>query len=82
MIKDSDAHMFVDILNKRKKVNPGCYYGHGLDKENRLKNVFKCDSLCWRSYALFRDLSSFDIKYKTNRYGMVFASFTSINHHH
>ena len=40
MIKDSDAHMFVDILKKRKEVDPGFYYAHELDEENRLKNVF------------------------------------------
>ena len=30
---------------------------------------------------LFVDLLSFDTKYKTNRYGMVFALLTGINHH-
>ena len=40
MIKDSDVHMFVDILKKRKEVDPGFYYAHELDEENRLKNVF------------------------------------------
>ena len=40
MIKDSDAHKFVDILKKRKKVDLGFYYAYELDEENRLKNVF------------------------------------------
>ena len=80
MIKDSDAHMFVDILKKTKEVDPGFYYAHELDEENRLKNVFWSDSLCRRSYALFGDLLSIDTKHKTNRYDMVFAPFTGINH--
>jgi len=42
MIKDSDAHMFVDILNKRKEIDPNFYYAHKLDEENRLHNVFWC----------------------------------------
>jgi len=81
MIKDSDAHMFVDILKKRKEVYLSFYYAHEHDEENGLKNVFWCDSLCKRSYALFGDLLSFDTKHKTNRYGVVFAPFTGINHH-
>ena len=67
MIKDSYAHMFVDILKKRKEVDPSFYYAQELDEENRLKNVFWCDSLCRRSYALFGDFLSFDTKHKTNR---------------
>ena len=30
---------------------------------------------------MFGDLLSFDTKHKTNRYGVVFAPFTGINHH-
>ena len=41
MIKDSNAHMFVDILKKRKGVDPCFCYAHELDEENRLKNVFR-----------------------------------------
>lgn len=82
MIKDSDAHMFADILKRRKEVDSSFCYAHELAEENRLKNVFWCDSLCRRSYVLFGKLLSFDTKHKTNRYSMVFALFMGINHNH
>ena len=44
MIKDSDAHIFIEILKKRREVAPGYYYyAYELDEENRPNNVFLCD---------------------------------------
>ena len=38
-------------------------------------------ALVEKKYYLFGDVISFDTTYGTNKYSMIFAPFTGINHH-
>jgi len=66
LIKDIDVHIFIDVLKNKKEVDPGLFFYYQIDEDNRLKNVFRSDSLSRRSYAIFGDILSFDMKHKTN----------------
>ncbi|XP_042956464.1 protein FAR1-RELATED SEQUENCE 5-like [Carya illinoinensis] len=52
-----------------------------LDDDGRLKNVFWADPSSRAAYEDFSDVVTFDTTYLTNRYGMPFAPFVSVNHH-
>jgi len=80
-IKDSDAHMFVENLKRKKEVNKSFYYAYELDDEQRLKHIFWADGISRKNYALYGDVVSFDTTYDTNRYKMIFAPFTGIDNH-
>ena len=68
LIKDTDAHMFIDMLKNKKEVDPCFFFDYQVDVDNRLKNVFLSDCLSRRSYVIFGDILSFDTKHKTNQY--------------
>ena len=74
--KDIDGHMFTDILKKGKEVNPGFFFACQVDKDNQLENVYWSDSLSRKRYALFGDILSFGTTLQTDKYSIVFASFT------
>ena len=40
LIKDTEAHMFIDVLKNKKEVNPGFFFDYQFDEDNRLNNVF------------------------------------------
>lgn len=67
--------MFINVLKKKKEVNPGFFFDYHVDEENQLKNAFWSDYLSRRSYALVGDILSFDTTHETNKYSMVFALF-------
>ncbi|KAG6664421.1 hypothetical protein CIPAW_02G091900 [Carya illinoinensis] len=52
-----------------------------MDDEGRLRNVFWADARSRAAYKYFGDVVTFDTTYLTNRYGMPFAPFVSVNHH-
>lgn len=81
VLVDMDAEMFVEILRRNKMRDPGFYYAFEVDDDKKLKCVFWCDSESRRDYSSFGELISFDTKHKTNKYKMVFAAFTGLNHH-
>lgn len=81
LIKDSDAHVFIDNFRRKQELNPSFYYAYDVDGEGRLKCVFWADGLSRKNYSLFGDVVSFDTTYETNRYSMIFAPFTGVNHH-
>ena len=81
LIKDSDAHMFIENFRRKHEMNNSFYYYYEVDDEGKLKYVFWVDGLCKKNYSLFADVLSFDMTYNTNKYCMIFAPFTGINHH-
>ncbi|XP_057432341.1 protein FAR1-RELATED SEQUENCE 5-like [Lotus japonicus] len=81
LVKDSDAHMFVDNFRRKHDMNHSFYYDYAVDDEGKLKYVFWADGLCRKNYSLFGDVVSFDTTYSTNKYCMIFAPFTGVNHH-
>ncbi|XP_058753620.1 protein FAR1-RELATED SEQUENCE 5-like [Vicia villosa] len=81
LIKDSDARMFIDNFRRKREMNQSFFYDYVVDNEGRLKYVFWADGICQKNYSLFGDVISFDTTYSTNKYCMVFAPFTGVNHH-
>ncbi|XP_058774181.1 protein FAR1-RELATED SEQUENCE 5-like [Vicia villosa] len=81
LIKDSDAHMFIDNFRRKHEMNHSFFYDYAVDDEGRLKYVFWADGICRKNYSLFGDVISFDTTYSTNKYCMIFAPFTGVNHH-
>jgi len=81
LIKDSDADMFIDNFRRKQEINPSFFYDYVADNEGKLKHVFWADGICRKNYSLFGDVVSFDTTYRTNKYFMIFAPFTGINHH-
>ncbi|KAF5464364.1 hypothetical protein F2P56_014444 [Juglans regia] len=61
--------------------NLGFFALMDLDDEGRLKNVYWADPRSRAAYQYFGDVATFDTTYLTNRYGMPFAPFVSVNHH-
>lgn len=61
--------------------NPGLFYLMDIDDDERLKNVFWVDPCNRAAYQYLGDVVTFDTTYLTNRYGMSFALFVSVNHH-
>jgi hypothetical protein len=52
-----------------------------MDDECRLKNVFWADARSRASNEDFGDVVTFDTRYLTNKYEMLFAPFMGVNHH-
>nr|GEW13681.1 FAR1 DNA binding domain, zinc finger, SWIM-type, MULE transposase domain, FHY3/FAR1 family [Tanacetum cinerariifolium] len=49
--------------------------------DDQLVGVFWADEEAIRNYSTFGDIVSFDATFRSNKYQMVFLSFTKINHH-
>ena len=76
LINDIDAGLFIDIIKKKKQVDPDFFFDYHFDEE---RHCF--DSLSERRYALFSDIILFDPTHKANRCTMVFAPFIRLNYH-
>ena len=81
LIKDSDAHMFIDNFKQKQETNASFFYAYDVEDEGRLKSVSWVDGICSKIYSLFGDVVSFNTMYQTNKYSMIFAPFTGINHY-
>lgn len=81
LIADSDAQMLIQNFKKLQQQNPSFFYAYELDIEDRLKYVFWSDGIARNNYSTFADLISSDTTYCTNKYLMIFAQFTGVNHH-
>jgi hypothetical protein len=81
LVKDSDAHIFLDNFRRKHEMNHSFYYDFEVDNEGRLKHVFWADGISRKNYSLFGDVISFDTTYNTSKYCMIFVPFTGVNHH-
>ncbi|KAF1894675.1 hypothetical protein Lal_00027053 [Lupinus albus] len=67
---------------KRKcEMDNSFYYDYEVDDVGRLKYVFWAYGICRKNYSLFGDVVSFGTTYSTNKYPMIFAPYTGVNHH-
>ncbi|VFQ96445.1 unnamed protein product [Cuscuta campestris] len=80
-IAGGDAQMVIDKLFRKSEVCPGFRFDYEVDEYDQLSRLFWCDAAFRKSYSLFGDVVSFDATYKTNRYMMIFASFTGVDNH-
>ncbi|KAK8919006.1 Protein FAR1-RELATED SEQUENCE 5 [Platanthera zijinensis] len=81
LIADSDAQMFIQNFKNLQQHNSSFYYAYELDADDHLKCVFWADEIARNNFSVFGDLLSFDTTYNTNKYSMIFAPFTGLNHH-
>ncbi|XP_074297694.1 protein FAR1-RELATED SEQUENCE 7-like [Silene latifolia] len=52
-----------------------------IDKDNNLRRAIWADKTARRNYSVFGDVVSYGPTYSTNKYDMIFTSFTGIDHH-
>ena len=71
----------IELFTLEKEKNHGFYFDFDKDNEDRLVRCFWADSYSRRAYKFFGDVVVFDTTYNTNRYGMIFAPLTGVNHH-
>ncbi|XP_074314277.1 protein FAR1-RELATED SEQUENCE 5-like [Silene latifolia] len=76
-----DAQMFVDQLENLHETQEGFYYAYDIDQNKCLFRVFWADAAARRNYTLYGEAVTFDLTYSTNKYDMIFAPFTGVDHH-
>ncbi|XP_074313887.1 protein FAR1-RELATED SEQUENCE 5-like [Silene latifolia] len=76
-----DAQMFVDQLEHLHETQEGFYFAYDIDQNKCLFRVFWADAAARRNYALYGEAATFDPTYSTNKYDMIFAPFTGVDHH-
>ncbi|XP_074314793.1 protein FAR1-RELATED SEQUENCE 5-like [Silene latifolia] len=76
-----DAQIFVDQLETLHETREGFYYAYDIDQNKCLFRVFWADAAARRNYALYGEAVTFDPTYSTNKYDMIFAPFTGVDHH-
>ncbi|XP_074271385.1 protein FAR1-RELATED SEQUENCE 5-like [Silene latifolia] len=76
-----DAQIFVDQLETLHETQEGFYYAYDIDQNKCLFRVFWADAAACRNYALYGEAVTFDPTYSTNKYDMIFAPFTGVDHH-
>ncbi|XP_042964615.1 protein FAR-RED IMPAIRED RESPONSE 1-like [Carya illinoinensis] len=82
LLGSGGAGAFQDYFSRIQYKNPRFFYLMDLDDDGRLRNVFWADPCSRVAYQDFGDVITFDdTTYLTNRYGMPFAPFVSVNHH-
>nr|GEY79738.1 protein FAR1-related sequence 5-like [Tanacetum cinerariifolium] len=78
-IGPEDAQMLVDKVNDRKKHVPNFSFEYKI-VNYEMSRMFWADEKLKCNYIAFGDVVSFDATYRTNRYRMIFVSFTGIDH--
>ena len=79
--KKVDAETLLEFFSMEKEKNPAFYFDYELDGANRLIKCFWTDPYARRSYNFFGDIIVFNTTYNTNKYDMIFAPTTRVNHH-
>ncbi|KAK1267363.1 Protein FAR-RED IMPAIRED RESPONSE 1 [Acorus gramineus] len=62
-------------------MNHSYYFAYEVDDENRLTHSFWADGGARTAYAYLRDVVVFDTTYNTNKYSLICAPFTGVNHY-
>ncbi|XP_074301090.1 protein FAR1-RELATED SEQUENCE 5-like [Silene latifolia] len=76
-----DGQMFVDQLETLHETQEGFYYAYDINQNKCLFRVFWADAATRHNYALYGEAVTFDPTYSTNKYDMIFAPFTGVDHH-
>ncbi|KAK1257046.1 Protein FAR-RED IMPAIRED RESPONSE 1 [Acorus gramineus] len=80
-LKDYDAELFPNHFKEKSEMNPSCYFAYKVDKDNKLTHCFWADGGARKAYGHFGDVVVFDTTYSTNKYSLICAPFTGVNHH-
>ncbi|KAH6783669.1 hypothetical protein C2S52_008628 [Perilla frutescens var. hirtella] len=80
--KGIDAETLIEFFTSEKERNSAFFFDYETDSINRLSRCFWADPTSRRAYSVFGDVIVFDSTYNTNKYGMIFALFIGVNHHH
>ncbi|XP_074583474.1 protein FAR1-RELATED SEQUENCE 5-like [Curcuma longa] len=80
--KGIDAETLIELFASEKEKNSGFFYEYETDSDNRFSRCFWADHVSRRAYSVFGDVVVFDTTYNTNKYGLIFAPFVGVNHHH
>lgn len=76
-----DSEMLLLYFESEKENNPSFYFEVYTDEDNRLNRCFWADVASRTAYSHFGDAVLFNTTFHTNKYHMVFASFTGVNNH-
>ncbi|XP_074266824.1 uncharacterized protein LOC141590112 [Silene latifolia] len=80
-IGGKDAQMVIDQFKEISETSKSFYFAYYNDESQILSRLFWCDSQSRQNYSLFGDAVSFDATYGTNKYNLMFAPFTGVDHH-
>ncbi|XP_074560767.1 protein FAR1-RELATED SEQUENCE 5-like [Curcuma longa] len=80
--KGIDAETLIELFACEKEKNCGFFYEYETDSDKRFNRCFWADHVSRRAYSVFGDVVVFDTTYNTNKYGLIFAPFVGVNHHH
>ncbi|XP_073313771.1 protein FAR1-RELATED SEQUENCE 5-like [Primulina huaijiensis] len=80
--KGIDAETLIDFFLSEKDKSSTFFFDYETDSDNRFIRCFWGDHVSRRAYTAFGDVVVFDTTYNTNEYGMIFAPFVGVNHHH
>ncbi|XP_059639645.1 protein FAR1-RELATED SEQUENCE 5-like [Cornus florida] len=79
--KGHDANMLNEYFLSKQEKDPNFVFQIDKDEDDRMTRCFWVDFSARRAYNFFNDVVVFDTTYNTNRYGMIFAPLTGVNHH-
>ncbi|XP_073138698.1 protein FAR1-RELATED SEQUENCE 5-like [Henckelia pumila] len=80
--KGIDAETLIHFFQSENDKSATFFFDYETDSENRFSKCFRADPVSRRAYTVFDDVVVFDTTYNTNKYGMIFAPFVGVNHHH
>ncbi|XP_073277673.1 protein FAR1-RELATED SEQUENCE 5-like [Primulina huaijiensis] len=80
--KGIDAETLIDFFESEKEKSSISFFDYETDSDNIFTRCFWADPMSRRAYNAFGDVIVFDTTYNTNKYGMIFAPFVGVNHHH
>ncbi|XP_076958851.1 uncharacterized protein LOC143634720 [Bidens hawaiensis] len=79
-IVDRDAQIIVDTLISRSVNLQNFSFEYKVVK-SELRYIFWADDVSKCNYDAFGEVLGFDATFHTNKYGMIFVSFTGVDHH-
>ncbi|KAJ1263872.1 hypothetical protein BS78_09G220300 [Paspalum vaginatum] len=79
--RNTDIGSTLEHVRRLQKEQPGFCYAMKTDEDSTIRSIFWTDARARLDYALYGDFIYFNATYRTNAYGMPFASLTGINGH-
>ncbi|XP_073034950.1 protein FAR1-RELATED SEQUENCE 5-like [Primulina eburnea] len=80
--KGIDAETLIEFFASEKDNNSSFFFDYETYSDKRFSMCFWADPVSRRANSVFGDVVLFDTTYNTNKYGMIFAPFVGVNHHH
>ncbi|KAK6267010.1 hypothetical protein QUC31_017847 [Theobroma cacao] len=81
-VNDGDVQATLLYFGVKKEIDNGFYMKHTTYDDNKLKNLFRADSISRSDYACFGDVLAFDTTYKKNTFNLPLLVFIGVNRHH